>query len=51
MKVLDTAPAHARDSADQIVERANGVQIAQTIGRTIVLYRAFPEEPEIRFPK
>ena len=51
VKVLDNAPDHARDSADQIVERANGVQIAQTIGRTIVLYRAFPEEPEIRFPK
>lgn len=51
VKVLDNAPDHARDSADQIVERTNGIQIAQTIGRTIVLYRGFPEEPEIVFPK
>ena len=24
--------------------------VAQTIGRTIVLYRPFPDDPEIRLP-
>ena len=39
-----------RDAAlDRLVERT-GSQVAGTIGRTAVVYRAHPEEPEIRLP-
>ena len=40
VKVLEAAPRSARDSAD----------VAQTIGRTVVLYHRHPEKPEIRLP-
>ena len=50
MKVLENAPEEARDTADEIVAALEGVEVAQTIGRTVVLYRPFPEEPEIRLP-
>ena len=35
----------------RVVAAAPGVQIAQTIGRTVVLYRAFPDGPEIELPR
>lgn len=50
VKVLETAPDGAREVGDQLQERLPGVQVPQTIGRTVVLYRPFPEEPEIRLP-
>jgi RNA-binding protein len=50
VKVLDTAPKKARASADQIAAGLEGVRIPQTIGRTIVLYRRHPENPEIKLP-
>lgn len=50
VKVLDTAPQKARASADQIAAGLEGVRIPQTIGRTIVLYRRHPENPEIKLP-
>jgi RNA-binding protein len=49
-KVLEAAPEGARETADAIVERLPGVHVAQTIGRTIVLYRRHPEKPEIQLP-
>jgi RNA-binding protein len=49
-KVLEGAPEGARETADAIVERLPGVHVAQTIGRTIVLYRRHPEKPEIQLP-
>lgn len=51
VKVLEGAPEGARESADAIVEAVPGIHVAQTIGRTVVLYRPFPEEPEIRLPR
>jgi RNA-binding protein len=51
VKVLEGAPEGARETADQIVERMPGVEVVQTIGRTIALYRPDPEKPEIRLPK
>lgn len=51
LKVLDSAPEKARATADQISAGLEGVHIAQTIGRTIVLYRQHPENPEIKLPK
>lgn len=50
LKVLENAPLGARETADAIVEGMEGVAVAQTIGRTVVLYRPFPEEPEIELP-
>jgi RNA-binding protein len=50
VKVLEGAPADPRATADAIVGGLDEVEVAQTIGRTVVLYRPFPEEPEIRLP-
>lgn len=50
IKVLETAPDGAREVGDQVQERLAGVQVPQTIGRTVVLFRPFPEKPEIRLP-
>jgi RNA-binding protein len=51
VKVLDTAPEGAHETGDAIAARLSGAHIAQTIGRTLVLYRRHPEKPEIRLPK
>ena len=51
VKVLEGAPDDLRGAADAIVAGMPGVEVAQTIGRTMVLYRPFPEEPEIRLPR
>jgi RNA-binding protein len=50
LRVLDTAPEAPRTTADQIAARMSGVEIPQTIGRTVVLYRPDPDDPEIRLP-
>lgn len=50
VKVLEGAPVDAREAADAIRQRVDGAFIPQVIGRTIVLYRPFPEDPEIRLP-
>jgi RNA-binding protein len=51
VKVLDAAPEDPRTTADQIRARISDVEIPQTIGRTAVLYRPDPEEPEIKLPR
>jgi len=50
VKVQEGAPEGARDTADAIVAGLEGAHVAQTIGRTIVLYRKHPEHPEIKLP-
>lgn len=50
VKVQDGAPADAYETADRLVEAVGGAEVAQTIGRVIVLYRPFPEDPELRLP-
>ncbi len=50
VKVFDAAPESADESAEMISGRLEGVEIAQVIGKTIVLYRAHPEKPEIKLP-
>jgi RNA-binding protein len=49
VKVLSGAPESPRDTADRIVGALEGVEVAQTIGRTLVLYRPHPEDPRIDF--
>lgn len=50
VKVLESAPEGARATADAIAARLDGVHVAQTIGRTVVLYRRHPDQPEIQLP-
>lgn len=50
VKVLEGAPEGARETGDAIVAALDEVHVAQTIGRTVVLYRPFEEDPEIRLP-
>ena len=51
LKVLEGAPEGARESADEIMSRLPRVEVVQTIGRTVALYRPFEEEPEIELPR
>ena len=41
---------HVKDAAGELSSGVTGVHPVQTIGRTIVLYRPHPEQPEIRLP-
>ena len=50
VKVLDGAPQGVREAARAIEGGLEGVRVAQTIGKTVVLYRPFPEDPEIELP-
>ena len=50
VKVLDGAPGDVDATADEIRDGLDDVHVVQTIGHTIVLYRPFPEEPEIDLP-
>jgi len=50
VKVLESAPQSARDAGAAIAEGLAGVEVPQTIGRTVVLYRPFPEDPELTLP-
>lgn len=50
IRILDGAPVDARTAASEISDRLPDVHIAQVIGRTLVLYRPFPEDPRIRLP-
>ena len=51
VKVLENAPQDARETADALVAALEDVHVAQTIGRTVVLYRPHPDDPEIRLPR
>lgn len=50
VKVQESAPEDPRATADLLVAALDGVHVAQTIGRTIVLYRRHPDAPEIKLP-
>ena len=50
VKVTDGAPLSAREAGDEIAARLDGAHHVQTIGRTVVLYRPDPEQPEIKLP-
>lgn len=50
IKLQESAPLGVREAATELSTRIEGAHIAQTIGKTIVLYRADPEDPEIRLP-
>jgi RNA-binding protein len=50
VKVLESAPASAREVGESLAAALGGVRLVQVIGRTIVLYRRHPDRPEIRLP-
>lgn len=50
VKLQESAPVDVREAADAIARQLDGVQAVQTIGRTAVLYRPDPDDPEIVLP-
>jgi RNA-binding protein len=50
VKVLESAPAGAREVGESLAGGIGGVALVQVIGRTVVLYRRDPDAPEIRLP-
>lgn len=50
VKVLDLAPTDVDAAAAAVREGLEGVHVVQTIGKTMLLYRASPGEPEIELP-
>jgi RNA-binding protein len=50
VKVLESAPASARETGETLAAGLDGVHLVQVIGRTLVFYRRHPEKPGIRLP-
>ena len=50
LKVGGGAPLGVRETADQVAAALDGVHVAGSIGRTVILYRPHPERPGIRLP-
>ena len=50
VKVLDIAPDGALETGDALVKSLDDTHLVQVIGRTLILYRPDPEQPEIRLP-
>jgi RNA-binding protein len=50
VKLRESAPMSVKDAAEAISLRLDGVHTVQTIGRTAVLYRRHPDDPEIVLP-
>jgi RNA-binding protein len=50
VKLLETSPLE-RDECAAALSEATGADVAQTLGRTILLYRANPDKPVIVLPK
>lgn len=49
-KTLETAPASARETAEEIAGAVNA-EVVQVVGRTFVLYRQNAKEPRIKLPQ
>lgn len=50
VKVLETAPASAREMGAALAGSIEDAHLVQVIGRTVVIYRRHPDEPKIRLP-
>lgn len=51
VKVLESAPLDARETAQELAQRVEGAHVVQVIGRTVALYRRHPDKPEIVLPR
>ena len=49
VRVLDNCPLTKKECVDELF-RAKGLEVVQVIGKTLVLYCPYPEEPEIELP-
>ena len=49
-KVLETAPATAREIAEEIAAKVNA-EVVQVIGRTFVLFRQKEKDSQIKVPR
>jgi RNA-binding protein len=47
VKVLEAAPADARETGEALAAAVPDTAVVQVIGRTVVLYRPHPREPKI----
>ncbi|HSJ26017.1 MAG TPA: ribosome assembly RNA-binding protein YhbY [Longimicrobiales bacterium] len=47
VKVLEAAPASAREVGSMLAGGIEGSHLVQVIGRTVVLYRRHPDDPQI----
>jgi RNA-binding protein len=47
VKVLDSAPTDAQATGETLVSSIEDAHLVQVIGRTVVLYRPDPEDPQI----
>jgi RNA-binding protein len=50
VKVLESSPLGRSEVGPRLGE-ATGCAVAQTLGRTVLLYRPHPEEPRIELPE
>ncbi len=51
IKLQESAPLDVREAADVIARSLSDVHAVQTIGRTAVLFRPDPDDPEIELPR
>ena len=50
VKVLEYAPLSAQEAGSSLTGMLESTQLVQVIGRVVVLYRPFPENPKIVLP-
>lgn len=50
VRVLDAAPEDAGSAGRLLADRLEDVELVQVVGSVVVLYKPFPENPEIRLP-
>ena len=50
VKVQDSAPAGVRETGEELATQLEDTHLVQVIGRTLVLYRPDPDDPEIELP-
>ena len=51
VRVLEAAPEGARETGHALAAGITGAEVVQTVGRSVTIYRADPENPEIRLPR
>ena len=51
VRVLEAAPQSAKETAQALAQATDEAHVVQVVGRNVTLYRADPDEPEIRLPR
>ena len=50
VRVLETAPADAAEIGEELARQIDGAHLVQVIGRTLVLFRRHPTDPQVTLP-